>query len=128
MRDLNLCHIVNLDAMAHGEATFELLRDWVAAVLLWSRVAEQLQRGVDEITAQLELTHDVIQRYRRTGRVAFDGAGYQLAKTGLNVMDQLALIVDRPTAIEAAEWSEAKILEIFADVQLARLQHEGVAV
>ena len=44
--------------------------------------------------------------FKRTGRVGFNGAEYQLAKDGIGYMDQLAEIVDQRTAIEAADWSE----------------------
>ena len=59
--------------------------------------------------AQLEMAALVAERHARTGRVGFAGIEYQLAKRGVDVMDQLAERVDRATAIAAAEWSEAKV-------------------
>lgn len=114
-RDLALCHIQNLDAIAKGEGNEDILWHWVGGVLTWSRVAQHLGVGVDEMAEQLQLSTRVIDRYRATGRIVFTGPDYQLAKTGVDVMDQLADKVDRPTAIAAADWSEAKITEMSAE-------------
>lgn len=105
--DLALAHIVNLDTIAAGHATEQMLWDVAGQTLTWSRVAERLGAGMPEMHAQLLLCARLVERYGRTGRVAFDGQDYQLAKAGLAVMDQLAEIVDVPTAIESAAWSEA---------------------
>ena len=113
--DLGLAHVVNLDVIARGEAGEPLLWDYAGAVLTWSRVAILLDRGVPEMTEQLRLSARLIERYGRTGRVLFDGTDYQLAKDGIDVMDQLAAIVDRPTAIAAANWSEGKVAQMAAD-------------
>lgn len=110
--DLGLVHAVNLDAIARGEADEAMLWDWAGGVLTWSKVAELLQLGVDEMSEQLELATRLVERYGRTGRVAFSGPDYQLAKVGLDVMDLLAEHVDRHTASVAAEWSEARVNEM----------------
>ena len=107
--DLGLAHAFNLDAIARGEAGEPMLWDYAGAVFTWSRVAILLDRGVPEMAEQLGLSARLIERYGRTGRVLFTGGDYQLAKDGLDVMDQLAALVDRPTAIAAANWSEYKL-------------------
>jgi hypothetical protein len=119
--DLGLVHAANLDAIANGRGDEGLLRDAVGSVLTWSKVAELLhQQGVvtDEactlMTQQTEMAKRLVERFGRTGRVAFDGPDYQLAKEGLLVMDELARIVDRPTAIVAAEWSELRLEQMEA--------------
>lgn len=122
--DLGLAHVVNLDVIARGEAGEPLLWDYAGAVLTWSRVAILLDRGVPEMTEQLRLSARLIERYGRTGRVLFDGTDYQLAKDGIDVMDQLAAIVDRPTAIAAANWSEGKVAQMAADCR-GRQVNEG---
>jgi hypothetical protein len=114
VRDLGICHLENLDAVATGSATEATLWQVAGAALTWSRVAELLQAGEPEMRVQLELASALIDRYGRTGRVLFTGTEYQLAKTGVQVMDQLAEIVDRPTAVIAAEWSERKVNELEA--------------
>ena len=109
VRDLGICHLENLDAIATGDATEATLWQVAGAAMTWGRVADLMQTGVPEMSEQLALTSSLIERYKRTGRVLFTGTEYQLAKTGVLVMDQLAEIVDRPTAVVAAEWSERKV-------------------
>lgn len=113
--DLGLAHVVNLDAIARGEADESLLWQWVGGVLTWSRVAVLLDRGAPEMLEQVRLAARLVQRYGRTGRVLFTGTDYQLAKAGIEVMDELARHVDRPTAIAAANWSEAKVAQMAAE-------------
>lgn len=114
LRDLGICHLQNLDAVASGQATEATLWQLAGAALTWSKVAELLQAGEPEMRAQLELASTLVTRYGRTGKVLFTGPEYQLAKDGVQVMDQLAEIVDRPTAVIAAEWSERKVNELAA--------------
>lgn len=112
LRDLALCHLETLDAIAKGEGKSATLWDFAGAALTWSKAAELMQIGEAEMTAQLELALSLIERYRRTGRVAFSGPEYQAAKAGVAVMDQLAEIVDHPRAVIAAEWSERRLQAI----------------
>ncbi len=107
--DLGLVHMANLDAIATGRGTEEILWQWVGGLFTWSRAAELLGLGLEEIEPQLQMAAEVINRYGRTGRVGFTGAEYQLAKFGVQVMDALAEQVDRATAVAAAEWSEQKV-------------------
>lgn len=115
VNDLTLAHVANLDIVARGQATEEVLWQWIGGVLTWSRVATLLQVGEPEMAQQLELTHSLVERYGRTGRGGFSGTEYQLAKDGLQVMDQLAEMVDRATAIAAAAWSENKVDQLVAE-------------
>lgn len=107
--DLAVAHNGNLDTIARGLADAEVLWQWVGGILTWSKVAELLDTGVPEIAEQLDLAHAVIERFRRTGKVGFSGAEYQLAKKGVIVMDMLAELVDQPTASAAADWSERQV-------------------
>lgn len=109
VRDLGLCHAINLDAIATGTADAATLWQWVGGVLTWSRVADVLQAGAAEMQVQLEMAQRVIERFTRTGRVGFSGPDYQLAREGIKVMDQLSEVVDRATAVAAAEWSEGRL-------------------
>lgn len=112
VKDLSLCHLVNLDAIATGTADAGLLWSFCGGVLTWSRVASLLKVGEAELSLQLDLALAVVERFKRTGRVGFSGPEYQLAKEGVGYMDDLAAIVDRPTAIAAAEWSEQRCNEL----------------
>lgn len=122
---LSLAHVTNLDLVARGQADEQLLWDLTGAVLLWSKVAEQLQAGVDEMLEQVQLVTAVVQRYGRTGRVGFSGTEYQLAKRGVEVMDQLAEIVDKPTAEAAAEWGLVQVQAMANEIAAQR--HAGQA-
>jgi len=113
--DLSMVHNANLDAIAKGIAGEDVLWDWVGSVFTWSKAAELLQAGVPEMLEQLRLATELIERYARTGRIAFDGPGYQLAKDGVAAMDQLAEIIDRPNALAAADWSERKVNALAAE-------------
>lgn len=112
VRDLAVVHLENLDAIANGEGTPELMWQVAGGIFTWHRVAEKLQAGVPEMTALLELVERLIERFKRSGRVGFSGTEYQLARHGVDYMDQLAEIVDRRTAIEAAEYSERLLAEL----------------
>lgn len=112
VRDLAVVHLENLDAIANGQGTPELMWQVAGGIFTWHRVAEKLQAGVPEMTALLELVERLIERFKRTGRVGFSGTEYQLARHGVDYMDQLAEIVDRRTAIEAAEYSERLLAEL----------------
>ena len=107
--DLGLVHIINLDAIAHGRATEEILWHFVGGILTWSKVADMLDLGADAMVEQLGLAGRLVDRYKRTGHIVFTGPDYQLAKAGCTLMDELALVADRPTACAAADWSEARL-------------------
>lgn len=119
LRDLALCHLEALDSIARGDAKSATLWDFAGAALTWSKAAELMQIGEAEMTAQLELALSLIERYRRTGRVAFSGPEYQDAKAGVEIMDELAEIVDHPRAVIAAEWSEGRLQAIEAQSRAA---------
>lgn len=106
VRDLGIAHIQNLDAIATGHADDETLWQWVGGTLTWLRVAALVETGEVEMLQQMRLVTAVIDRYRRTGRIAFTGPEYQLAKTGCDVMDALASIAPQHIAEDAANWSE----------------------
>ncbi|HMZ00608.1 MAG TPA: hypothetical protein PLW24_17605 [Burkholderiaceae bacterium] len=110
--DLAIAHLQNLDAVASGQGTEDTLWDIVECTLLWSRVADQLHAGVDEMRAQLELSTRLVERFGSTGRVGFSGVEYQAAKVGIEVMDELARIVDQPTASAACDWAEAQVMRL----------------
>lgn len=114
VRDLSLVHHVNLDAIAKGDANELTLWHAVAGALTWSRVATMLRHREAEMVQQLAVLEALVTRYGRTGRILFTGPEYQLAKAGVQLMDDLAELVDEPTALAAADWSEARIEQLKA--------------
>lgn len=109
VRDLGIVHITNLDLIAKGEATAEVLLQVMGGVLTWHRVAQIIGRGEAEMVEQLALFASVFDRFQQHGRVGFTGPEYQLAERGVETQDALAELVDQHTAVAAAAWSEAQV-------------------
>lgn len=118
--DLAIAHLQNLDLISRGTATEDEVWHLVEQCLTWSRVAELLGLGQDEMAAQLEVATRVVERYGRTGKVGFSGVEYQAAKRGIDIMDELARLVDQPTASQACEWSERQVALLRAGKPIRR--------
>lgn len=112
---LQIAHVDTLAQITTGQGTAQTLWDWVANVLTWSRAADLIGAGQEEMGFQLQLCLDLIARWKRTGRVGFDGPGLQLARHGVDVMDALAREVPVLVAREAAHWSEEQLARMRAD-------------
>lgn len=112
VRDLGMAHTINHGLICRGEADESVLWQWVGGMLTWYRAAVLLGIGEPEMRAQLEMTESVLQRYGRTGRIGYSGPELQLAADGVLAMDQLAEIIDQPTASQACDWSEALVTEM----------------
>lgn len=128
VRDLALCHLVNVDAIASGQADADNLWQWAGGVLTWSRVAELSPAWDDSVREQVRAGLDLVQavsdRWIRTGRVGFTGPELVAARQLVELQDAMAEAVDRPTAIRAADWSEATLNR----VRLAAMQRRQQAL
>lgn len=109
VRDLAIAHHTHVDAVSHGKGTPDLLWEMAGAALGWSKVAETLGIGEPEMAADLEVITALLKRFERTGRVAYTGPELQQARDGLQVVDQLARLVDHATALAAMSWAEDEI-------------------
>ena len=109
VRDLAISHHSHVDDVAHGRATIETAWEMAGAALGWSRIAQQLGQGETEMAQDLHVIRALIDRWQRTGRVAYTGIEYQQAKAGLEVADQLARLTDLITARAAVDWAENRI-------------------
>lgn len=116
---IGIVHMTNLDDIARGRGGEEVLWHVVEAAFTWSRVAEKLQQGHTDMAVQLELATRLVERYGRTGIVAFTGLEYQVAKLGTQVMDLLAEMVDKHTAVEAALWSAQQVARLSSQCRRA---------
>lgn len=115
VRDLAIAHVINMDAVHHGEASFDILEQMAGGMLTWCYVASALHIGEPEMGVQLELALRLIKRFDATGRIGYlDQAEYDMARTGVDVMDQLAELVDLATATRAADHSDALMDEMRA--------------
>lgn len=124
VRDLSMCHHVNLDAICSGQAEQSMLWHFISGVLCWWKVAQLLQAGVPEMDAQLEVAARLCERWSRTGRVLFDGPDMQLARDGVAYMDQLAELVDTSTAWQAAAWSQREVARMESAARQMRAQQD----
>lgn len=109
LTSIALAHIETLDEIAKGTASEATLWHLAEAAFTWQRVAQVLGLGEQEMLLQLNLATAVVERYRDRGVIAFTGPEYQVAKHGVQVMDELAAIVDVDTAKAAAAWSDRKL-------------------
>jgi hypothetical protein len=125
-RDLELLHLVNIDAIASGSAEPAILWDWVGGVLCWWRAAMLLQVGEPEMVDQLHVARRLVERFARTGRVLWTGPDYQAAKEGIVVMQQLAQACDKPTAMAAADWAEMEV-SMIAAMAVPEIKARGTA-
>ena len=108
-RDLALSHALALDDIVRGQATPEMLWEVAGATLTCSFVAQLIDVGEPEMSEQMQVIGRLIERFKRTGVLRFDGPDYQLAKTGLHVMDELALIATHAQANAAADFAQNQI-------------------
>jgi hypothetical protein len=121
LTDLALAHLTNLDLMVQGTGDESLMWQLAEQSLLWSRVAELTGQLQDDMRQQLQVVASVVRRFRTTGRVGYSGAEYQTAKAGIDVMDQLAELVEKHQAVEAALWAEQVVQNAQAQVWAAGL-------
>lgn len=106
--DLAIVHMQNLDLVATGRADAQVMLHLVEQSMTWLRVAELMGSRVEEMQQQLQVALQVVRRFERTRRVGFSGPEYQLAKVGVEVMDDLAQRADKATAVAAVAWSEGE--------------------
>ncbi len=114
VRDLGLAHLANVDAIARGAGTPEILWQHLGGALTWlfaaelmsARNPEPFAEALRAMQAATVACQDLAQRYKRTGRVAFTGPELQMAREAVEWMDALAEVVDKDVAIQAAEMSE----------------------
>lgn len=98
IRDIGLAHVTNVDLIVKAQADEGILWDLVHCIHLWTVVASEIGLGVPEMATQLDLVTRLIKRYGETGAIQFAGNDYEIAKTGICVMDALAEQADQYTA------------------------------
>jgi hypothetical protein len=114
--------------MVKGQGDESLMWQLAEQALLWSRVAELTGQMQVDMRQQLEVVASVVRRFGTTGRVGYSGAEYQTAKACVDVMDQLAEMVDKHQAVAAALWAERALQDLRAPVEAARLLDRCVQI
>jgi len=117
--ELEICHLVNLDALRNGDCTEQTLWDWAGSLLTYSFIAQELDQGIDALTDLLRLAERVIARYGRSGRIQLEEHEYHEARDGVIVMTELGALVDHRTAIAAAEWANGRLTTLSAGCRQA---------
>lgn len=118
-RDLELVHLELLDAFTRGEANEETAYQIVAGLLThWAMADTRDLECTAVLLGGIECMASVIERADRTGRWGLSGPEYQTLKQCVDYEDAVARMIDAPTAMRAADWSERVINEI-ADARRA---------
>jgi hypothetical protein len=109
--ETGMCHIVNHDAVARGNCTDTvILYDYVHTVMAWSRVAELIGQGIEEMVVQLELAKRVEDHHNATGYITYTTpTDMDLGAIGVEVMDALAEQVDEQTFTDAVVWADRQM-------------------
>lgn len=124
LMELGLAHWTNLDALATGQGTTDIMWQVGGGILTWQRVADVVGQGASEMAEQLALFDRVVAHWQATGRVEWPTPNdYDLARKGAQVMDLLAELVDAYTALQAAIWAERRIKAIEAERGLQEVAH-----
>lgn len=119
-----LAHWDLIDRFTGGRATQADLLDWIETGFTYSELMRLLEadgmpfteEAKAAIAEQLESYTGVLERFRTTGRVGFNGAQLLTARAAAEVMDQLIELDRFGFAVRAALWSTA---------QMARLNFGG---
>lgn len=112
-----LAHWDLLDRFTGGTATSEDLLDWIETGFTYSELMRLLEadgtpfteEAKGAIAEQLETYTGVLERFRTTGRVGFNGAQLLTARAAAEVMDQLIELDRFGFAVRAAQWSTAQM-------------------
>jgi hypothetical protein len=111
--ELGLAHWQNLDALHRGEGTPEIMWHIGGGLLTWWEAAKALRMHKDDMQEQIRLFDRVLAHWHATGKVAWPcEADYLLARTGAEIMDELAERIDLYTATKVSIWAENRINEI----------------
>jgi hypothetical protein len=133
VNDLGLVHLANVDAIARGDGTPEILWQHMGGALTWQLVAKRLAEKEPErfgealrvTSAALAAARDLVARYRRTGRVVFTGPELLMAREAVPWMDALAEVADQAIASWAADASEAAVNEMADQAEAAQQGRAG---
>lgn len=105
--------------MDTGAADLATLLDMARDAFTWSRVAESLGAGQEEMRMALETTTRLIEHYGRTDRVEWPSTAVaDAARLACAYYEDLAELVDHATAKAAVAWSEEQVARLYAGLDL----------
>ena len=117
------CQVIHWDLITRftdGSADSADLWDWIETGLTYAKMAQLLQsdgvefttEAMDALSNQLGTYTEIIERYRRTQRVAFSGTEYTIAKDAASVMDSLIAMDRNGIAALAGYWAIDQIAKL----------------
>lgn len=124
-----LIHLQNVQTIADGSATRQTLYDHAHATLVWLTLARDYQARygtIEEALRAMEAAQaacgDLVERWRRTGRVVFTGPELQMAREAIGWMDALAELVDEVDADAAGRSAVKALTEVSPDLVASEAQ------
>lgn len=121
------CQVIHWDLITRftdGSADVGDLWDWIETGMTYQKMAELLQadgvqltpEALDALASQLGTYTSIIDRYRRTRRVAFSAQEYLIAKAAACVMDGLITLDRNGIAFQAGTWAIAQMTTLRASL------------
>lgn len=118
--ECKLTHWNLFDLIRLGQADSATLWDWMETGFTYSQFmrlmvadgVEFTEEATKNIAEQLSIYGDVIDRYRRTQRIGFDGPQINIARAACYVMDELIDMDRHGIAVKAARWSLEQMAKI----------------
>lgn len=122
------CQVIHWDLLTRftdGSADSADLWDWIETGFTYMKMMQLLQADGSEFTpeaqdalaSQLGTYTNIIDRYRRTRRVAFAAQEYLIAKAAASVMDGLIAMDRNGIAVQAGHWAIDQMTRLRASLQ-----------
>jgi len=111
--DAKIIHWDLIDRFTSGTADKGDLWDWIETGYTYCKLIELHQadgteftsEAIEAVSNQVDIFDSVIQRYKRTGRVAFNGEEMCIARAAAHVFDSLIDIDRHGIAVKAGKWA-----------------------
>jgi hypothetical protein len=111
--DAKIIHWDLIDRFTSGTADKGDLWDWIETGYTYCKLIELHQadgteftpEAIQAVSDQVNIFDSVIQRYKRTGRVAFNGEEMCIARAAAHVFDSLIDIDRHGIAVKAGQWA-----------------------
>ena len=111
--DAKIIHWDLIDRFTSGSADKNNLWDWIETGYTYCKLIELHQadgtpftdEAIEAVAAQIGIFNSVIERYKATGRVAFNGPEICIARAAATVFDGLIDIDRNGIAVKAGQWA-----------------------
>lgn len=128
------CKVIHWDLITRftsGTADKVDLWDWIETGYTYCKLIELHQadgteftpEAIEAVSDQVNIFDSVIQRYKRTGRVAFNGEELCIARAAAHVFDDLIDIDRHGISVKAAQWA----ISVMDRIRVMECEAMGVA-